>query len=63
MREYQHHIADTHEERKGKAICGAQLSGWSYVSVDHAFLSAPRDHMQPCPDCAKAVADVFTKCE
>lgn len=63
LKEYQHHIADTHEDRKGLAICGARLVHWSYVDVDHAFVSAPRDHMQPCPACAAKVIAVFSACE
>lgn len=63
LKEHQHHIADTHEDRKGLAICGAHLVHWSYVDVDHAFMSAPRDRIQPCPDCAKKVIAVFSACE
>lgn len=63
LKEYQHHIADTRADRKGMAICGARLIHWHYMDIDHAFLSAPLDRIQPCPDCAKKVIAVFSACE
>lgn len=63
MKEYQHHISDTHEDRKGMSICGEQIIGWAYVDVDHAFLSTPKDRMQPCPKCAAKVISVFQAAE
>ncbi len=63
LKEYQRHIADTHEERKGLSICGERIFGWHYMDVDHAFMSAPRDYMQPCPACAAKVVAVFSACE
>lgn len=61
--EYHRHIAHTHEDNKGKSICGEWLVGWHYLDVDHAFLSAPRDSIQPCPKCAAAVIKVFSEAE
>lgn len=61
--EYHRHISNTHQDHKGKSLCGVKVIGWAYVDVDHAFFSAQSDYIQPCPDCAKIVAKVFTECE
>lgn len=57
LKSWQHHIRHTHVRMTDKAWCGANLSSWdwAYVSIDHATLSAPRDRIQPCPACVKAV--------
>ena len=60
MKEYQRHIES---QVKGKSLCGEDIFDWSYVDVDHAFLSIPRDRIQPCPKCAKVVIDVFKGAE
>mgnify|MGYP001580245311 FL=1 len=58
LKEWQHHIRQTHADRKHLAWCGEQLEPvtWAYVNIDHAAYSAPRDRIQPCPACVAAIA-------
>lgn len=57
--DYHRHILDTRVDQKGVALCGKRVFGWAYCDVDHAYISTTRDAIQPCPDCAKKVIDVF----
>jgi hypothetical protein len=56
MKEWERHIRHTHVDRKDSAWCGARLTqfDWCYLDIDHAAYSAPRDRIQPCPDCVVA---------
>ncbi len=65
MKDYQRHIVNTHLDHEDEALCGAKLSRmeWVFISIDHAFISTPKDRMQPCPECAQEVVRVFSKVE
>ena len=58
LKDYQAHIIHPHQvDRPGEAICGARVSATDgrYVTIGHAFLSAPEGLLQPCPKCAAAI--------
>lgn len=58
MEEWQKHISKS----EGVSWCEAPLSSmdWSYLHIDHAAKSAPRDRLQPCPSCVRAVVLALT---
>jgi len=55
--EYIRCIADTHEDHKGRAWCGAPLAGgFHFESFDHAALNARAGgRLVACPQCVAAV--------
>ncbi len=58
---YQKHIADTHSERAGKSLCGADIQvEWAFMNVDHAFQNARNEGRNvPCPDCLAVMFAAF----
>lgn len=65
MREYQKHIRHPNKDQKGNAICGVKLApfDWAFTDIDHAWCSTQVSYVQPCPACAKAIIDVFSRAE
>lgn len=61
MQDWQKHIEDAHEDRKGFAICGAPLDGsWSFIDVQHAYQTIVNgDRLTPCPQCRLKVLAAF----
>jgi hypothetical protein len=65
MKEWQRHvIKQSHED--GQPIrptywCGADyIHGFSFMDAQHAALSVDQeDRLQPCPDCAKELMNIF----
>lgn len=61
LKEWQKHIQHPNEvDNYNESICGQNLDlQWHYLDIGHAFVSAPKDRLQPCPDCARLVVEVF----
>lgn len=56
LKEWQHHVADTDEENKGRAWCGAWIVGFHFVDADHAALNGRNEgRTVPCPACRDAI--------
>ena len=66
LKDYQCHIMHPNAvDHPDESICGVTgiKNQWHFVDIDHAFLSAPKDRVQPCPNCAAIIIAVFMACE